>query len=320
MKPLVQAVQLKKTYQAAQGFLGRKTVPLTALAGVDLAVFPGETLGVVGESGCGKSTLARLLMRLEEPTAGRVFFEGREITGLGPGPIRELRREMQLIFQDPYASLNPRLRVGRIIEEPFRIHGLNPPEGRRRIVEDLLGTVGLSPEAYDRYPHEFSGGQRQRIGIARALALRPKFIVADEPVSALDVSIQAQIINLLLDLQEQFALTYLFISHDLQVVSHVSDRIAVMYLGRILELGSREDFLGLPGHPYTEILRKASLGFDQAVVDAGLPRTPEWTSQVPPPSGCSFYPRCPYREDFCASEAPPLREIRPGYRVACHFR
>jgi peptide/nickel transport system ATP-binding protein len=320
VKALVRTENLKKRYRLEKGFFRGEAVSLTALEGIDLSIYPGETLGVVGESGCGKSTLAKMILRLEEPSAGKIFFEDREITGLKAREIRPLRRQMQLIFQDPYASLNPRIRVGKIIEEPLSIYRIGPPGGRRQKVEDLLGTVGLSREVYDRYPHEFSGGQRQRIGIARALALRPKLIIADEPVSALDVSIQAQIINLILDLQEQFALTYLFISHDLQVVSHVSDRIAVMYAGKLVELGTRTHFLKSPWHPYTEILWNSVPGLDRGKKEKAASAAGEIPDPLHLPSGCVFHPRCPYREAICSRAEPLLRESSPGYRVACHFR
>jgi oligopeptide/dipeptide ABC transporter ATP-binding protein len=320
MTPLMRTENLKKRYRLQKGFFQGERLVLTALGGIDLSIYPGETLGVVGESGCGKSTLARLILRLEEPSEGKIFFGDREITGLQSGEIRPLRREMQLIFQDPYASLNPRIRVGKIIEEPLSIYRIGPPGERRQKVEDLLATVGLSAEVYDRYPHEFSGGQRQRIGIARALALRPKLIIADEPVSALDVSIQAQIINLLLDLQEQFALTYLFISHDLQVVTHVSDRIAVMYAGKLVELGTRSDFLNPPWHPYTEILWNSVPGLDRGKKEKEATADGEIPDPLHLPSGCVFHPRCPYRQSICRRDEPLLRESRPGYRVACHFR
>jgi len=318
MTPLIHTENLKKSYRLEKGFFRSQDLSLTALGGIDLSIYPGETLGVVGESGCGKSTLARLILRLEEPSEGKIFFEDREITGLKAKEIRPLRRQMQMIFQDPYASLNPRVRVGKIIEEPLSIYRIGPPGERRQKVEDLLSTVGLSKEVYDRYPHEFSGGQRQRIGIARALALRPKLIIADEPVSALDVSIQAQIINLILDLQEQFALTYLFISHDLQVVSHVSDRIAVMYAGKMVEIGTRTDFLNPPWHPYTEILWNSVPGLDRKKKEASA--AGEIPDPLHLPSGCVFHPRCPYRQSICRRDEPLLRESRPGYRVACHFR
>lgn len=320
MTPLIRTENLRKSYRLEKGFFQKEALALTALGGIDLSIYPGETLGVVGESGCGKSTLAKLILRLEEPSEGKIFFGDREITGLQAKEIRPLRRQMQLIFQDPYASLNPRIRVGKIIEEPLSIYRIGPPGERRQKVEDLLNTVGLSSEVYDRYPHEFSGGQRQRIGIARALALRPKLIIADEPVSALDVSIQAQIINLILDLQEQFALTYLFISHDLQVVSHVSDRIAVMYAGKVVEIGTRSDFLNPPWHPYTEMLWNSVPGLDGKKKEKEARAAGEIPDPLHLPSGCVFHPRCPYRQSICSCDEPLLHESRPGYRVACHFR
>ncbi len=291
MTPLIRTENLKKSYRLEKGFFRGQALSLKALGGIDLSIYPGETLGVVGESGCGKSTLAKLILRLEEPSGGKIFFEDREITSLAAKEIRPLRRQMQMIFQDPYASLNPRIRVGKIIEEPLSIYRIGPPAERRQKVEELLNTVGLSDEVYDRYPHEFSGGQRQRIGIARALALRPKLIIADEPVSALDVSIQAQIINLILDLQKQFALTTLFISHDLQVVSHVSDRIGVMYAGKMVEIGSRTDFLNPPWHPYTQILWNSVPGLGRGKKEkksgrrGGNPRSPSsaFGMCLPPP-------------------------------------
>ena len=320
MVPLIRTEDLKKSYRLEKGFFRKETRLLTALGGIDLAVLSGETLGVVGESGCGKSTLARLILRLEEPSAGKIFFEDREITGLMAKEIRPLRRQMQMIFQDPYASLNPRIRVGKIIEEPLSIFGIGAPGERKRKVEELLNTVGLSSEVFDRYPHEFSGGQRQRIGIARALALRPKLIIADEPVSALDVSIQAQIINLILDLQERFALTYLFISHDLQVISHVSDRIAVMYAGKVVEIGTRSDFLNPPWHPYTEMLWNSVPGLDREKKEKEASVAGEIPDPLHLPSGCVFHPRCPYRQSICSRDEPLLHESRTAYQVACHFR
>ena len=320
MTPLIRTENLSKRYRLEKGFFQKEALSLTALGGIDLSIYPGETLGVVGESGCGKSTLAKLILRLEEPSGGKIFFGGREITGLQAKEIRPLRRQMQLIFQDPYASLNPRIRVGKIIEEPLSIYRIGPPGERRQKVEDLLNTVGLANEVYDRYPHEFSGGQRQRIGIARALALRPKLVIADEPVSALDVSIQAQIINLILDLQEQFALTYLFISHDLLVISHVSDRIAVMYAGKMVEIGTRTDFLNPPWHPYTEMLWNSVPGLDRVKKEEEATAAGEIPDPLHLPSGCVFHPRCPYRQSICSRDEPLLHESRPGYRVACHFR
>jgi oligopeptide transport system ATP-binding protein len=292
-----------------------------AVDGVSLEVRSGETLGIVGESGCGKSTLGRLLVRLHEPTSGSVSFDGQDITKLSRRQLRPFRRELQMIFQDPYASLNPRKRVGQILEDPFRIHGaLGGAETRRR-VRALLETVGLSADHVNRYPHEFSGGQRQRIGVARALALNPKVIVADEPVSALDVSIQAQVINLLDDLQAEFDLTYVFIAHDLGVVHHVSDRIAVMYLGVVVEVGPSDELFLQPVHPYTEALLSAIPaieGEQEEVRRERIVLEGEVPSPVAPPSGCRFHTRCPYATEICKIERPPLVDHGSNRFAACH--
>jgi oligopeptide transport system ATP-binding protein len=292
-----------------------------AVDGVSLEVRSGETLGIVGESGCGKSTLGRLLVRLHEPTSGSVRFDGSDITSLSRRQLRPFRRELQMIFQDPYASLNPRKRVGQILEDPFRIHGeLGGAETKRR-VRELLEIVGLSPDHVNRYPHEFSGGQRQRIGVARALALNPKVIVADEPVSALDVSIQAQVINLLDDLQEEFELTYVFIAHDLGVVHHVSDRIAVMYLGVVVEVGPSDELFLQPVHPYTEALLSAIPaieGEQEEVRRERIVLEGEVPSPVAPPSGCRFHTRCRYATEICKVERPPLVDHGGGRFAACH--
>jgi len=291
-----------------------------AVDGVSLEVRSGETLGVVGESGCGKSTLGRLLVRLHEPTSGSVHFDGSDITTLSRRQLRPYRREMQMIFQDPYASLNPRKRVGQILGDPFEIHGGLSREKTRMRVRELLETVGLSPDHVNRYPHEFSGGQRQRIGVARALALNPKLIVADEPVSALDVSIQAQVINLLDDLQSDFDLTYVFIAHDLGVVHHVSDRIAVMYLGVIVEVGPSDELFLAPVHPYTEALLSAipAIEGEEEVRRERIVLEGEVPSPVAPPAGCRFHTRCPYATDVCKIERPPLVDHGGGRFAACH--
>jgi oligopeptide transport system ATP-binding protein len=291
-----------------------------AVDGVSLEVRRGETLGIVGESGCGKSTLGRLLVRLHDPTRGTVRFDGTDITALSRRQLRPYRREMQMIFQDPYASLNPRKRVGQIVEDPFRIHRTLDKKEIRRRVQELLEVVGLSPDHVNRYPHEFSGGQRQRIGVARALALNPQLIVADEPVSALDVSIQAQVINLLDDLQDDFDLTYVFIAHDLGVVHHVSDRIAVMYLGVVVEVGPSDPLFLHPIHPYTEALLSAipAVEADDVAPRERIVLEGEVPSPIDPPAGCRFHPRCAYATEICAVERPPLADHGNGRFAACH--
>ena len=318
--PLVETIHLKKYFPIRKGLLQREVARVHAVDDVTLQVFEGETVGLVGESGCGKSTLGRTIVRLLEPTEGDVRFEGTSIAKLGPRALRPLRRQMQMVFQDPYASLNPRKRIGSIIGDPMKIHKTASQRERRQRVQDLLETVGLSPEHYNRFPHEFSGGQRQRIGVARALSLRPKLIVADEPVSALDVSIQAQMINLLEELQDQFKLTYLFIAHDLGVVRHVSDRIAVMYLGKLVELSPAEELYTRPIMPYTEALLSAvpipdpdlSEKRQRIVLEGDVP------SPISPPSGCRFHPRCRYATDICRQVEPPLADYGNGHLAACH--
>jgi len=318
--PLLEVRHVKKYFPIRKGVLQREVARVHAVDDVTFAVHAGETLGLVGESGCGKSTLGRTLIRLLEPTDGEIIFDGTPIQGLGTRRLRPLRREMQMVFQDPYASLNPRKRVGTIVSDPMRIHDLGSRADQKRRVGEILETVGLSPEHYNRFPHEFSGGQRQRIGIARALALQPKLIVADEPVSALDVSIQSQMLNLLEDLQNDFKLTYIFIAHDLGVVRHVSDRIAVMYLGKLVELSPAEELYTRPIMPYTEALLSAvpipdpdlAEKRERIVLEGDVP------SPINPPSGCRFHPRCRYATEVCKETEPPLVDYGNGHLAACH--
>ena len=318
--PLVEVRGLKKYFPIKKGVLSREVGRVHAVDDVTFAVTEGQTLGLVGESGCGKSTLGRTIVRLLEPSAGEIVFRGTPIGHLGARALRPLRREMQMIFQDPYASLNPRKRVGTIIGDPLKIHDVGDARERRQRVQVLLETVGLSPEHYNRFPHEFSGGQRQRIGVARALALRPKLVVADEPVSALDVSIQAQMINLLDELQDEFRLTYIFIAHDLGVVRHVSDRIAVMYLGKLVELSPAEELYTRPIMPCTEALLSAvpipdpdlSEQRERIVLEGDVP------SPIDPPSGCRFHPRCRYMTEICREVEPPLVDYGNSHLAACH--
>ncbi|MDJ0460785.1 dipeptide ABC transporter ATP-binding protein [Streptomyces sp. H27-C3] len=319
-EPLLKVSGLVKHFPIKKGLLQRQVGAVQAVDGLDFDVRPGETLGIVGESGCGKSTMGRLITRLLEPTSGKIEFEGQDITHLGTGKMRPLRRDVQMIFQDPYSSLNPRHTVGTIISAPFKLQGIEPTGGVKKEVQALLDRVGLNPEHYNRYPHEFSGGQRQRIGIARALALKPKLVVADEPVSALDVSIQAQVVNLLDDLQQEMGLTYVIIAHDLSVIRHVSDRIAVMYLGKIVEIADRRALYESPMHPYSKALLSAvpvpdprSKGKRERILLTG-----DVPSPISPPSGCRFHTRCWKATEVCKTTEPPLVALKTGHQVACH--
>ena len=318
---LLVAEDLQMHFPIRRGLLRRKVGAVQAVDGLTFSVKRGETLSIVGESGCGKTTTGRLLTRLLEPTGGKVTLEGRDITHLSMSDMRPMRRDIQMIFQDPYSSLNPRHTVGTIVGAPYRLQKVDPPGGAKKAVQELLELVGLNPEHYNRYPHEFSGGQRQRIGIARTLALRPRVIVADEPVSALDVSIQAQVVNLLEDLQNEFDLTYVMIAHDLSVVRHVSDRVAVMYLGQIMEIADRTALYERPMHPYTVALLSAvpipdtnrKNNRERIRLQGDVP------SPINPPSGCRFHTRCWKAQEICKTVQPPLAELAPGHRAACHF-
>ncbi|KMO71354.1 ABC transporter ATP-binding protein [Mycolicibacterium chlorophenolicum] len=320
-EPLLEVTDVVKHFPIRSGIvIEREVGQVRAVDGVSLTLNEGETLGLVGESGCGKSTLCRTILQLTPPTSGSVRFLGRELVGLSRRELRPLRRQMQMIFQDPYASLNPRKRIGQIVGDPMDLHGLASGAELKRRVQDLLDRVGLRPEHYNRFPHEFSGGQRQRIGIARALALQPKLIVADEPVSALDVSVQAQIVNLLKDLQAEFGLSYLFVAHDLGVVRHVSDRVAVMYLGKVVESSGTDDLYERPVHPYSNALLSAvpipdprrNEARERVVLEGDVP------SPSNPPSGCRFHTRCPWGTEICATDEPALVSYTTGHAAACH--
>ncbi|MDX1377910.1 MAG: dipeptide ABC transporter ATP-binding protein [Anaerolineales bacterium] len=320
--PLIRVENLTKHFPVTRGIIFQKQVgAVQAVDDLTFDIFQGETFGMVGESGCGKSTTGRAILQLHKPTAGNVYYENTELTTASSQTMQRMRRNMQIIFQDPYASLNPRMTVGNIIAEPLEVHNIGTAEERRERVQDLLRLVGLNPYFVNRYPHEFSGGQRQRIGVARALALEPKFIVCDEPISALDVSIQAQVVNLLEKLQDELGLTYLFIAHDLSMVRHISDRVSVMYLGKMVELADRDELYENPLHPYTKALLSAVPVPDPAK-EAQRKRTileGDVPSPIRPPSGCRFHPRCPIAEEICSQEVPEWREVTDGHWVACHL-
>ena len=319
--PLLKVEHLTKEFPAEAGMLAGRLSKrvVSAVNDVSFEIHEGETFGLVGESGCGKSTTGRSIMRLTKPTSGKVFFQGHDIAKMNRKELKAMRREMQFIFQDPYASLNPRMTIGEIVSEPLTIHNVGTREERMRTVRELLDVVGLNPEHINRYPHEFSGGQRQRIGIARALSVNPKLIMADEPVSALDVSIQAQVLNLLRDVQEQYNLTYLFISHDLAVVEMISDRIGVMYLGTIMEVAPNEELYSNPQHPYTQALLSAVPIPDSTIEKKHVLIEGDLPSPTNIPSGCPFHTRCPHATEKCSAEVPPTKEVKPGHFVNCHY-
>lgn len=316
-KPLLTVSGLKKHFPVKKDSYLEKQRYLKAVDGIDFVIYEGETLGLVGESGCGKSTTGKMIVKLVQPTAGSIRYDGEDIYAMGPDQTRQLRKKVQMIFQDPYSSLDPRLSAGKIIMEPLLVHGQK--EGAKEKVLSLMDDVGLLREYFNRYPHEFSGGQRQRIGVARSLALNPSLVICDEPVSALDVSIQAQIVNLMQDLQEKYRLTYLFISHDLRIVKHICDRIAVMYLGRIVELADKEEIFDRPLHPYTQALLSAIPEADPEASRETQPIHGDVASPIDPPSGCHFHPRCPRRMAICERESPRFHEHVPGHSVGCHL-
>jgi oligopeptide/dipeptide ABC transporter ATP-binding protein len=320
MAPLIEVTDLRKHFPIRKGILGRTVGHVHAVDGVSFTINESETLGLVGESGCGKTTVGRTILRLIEPTSGQIKLRGQDIGGLSKKELQPLRRQMQIVFQDPFSSLNPRIKVGKIVEEPLRVHNVGDAAERDERVATLFRLVGLRPEQRNNYPHQFSGGQRQRVSIARALALDPGFIVADEPVSALDVSIQAQVINLLMDLQRDLKLSYLFVSHNLSVVEHIAHRVGVMYLGRLVEYADKASLFANPRHPYTEALLAAVPRPDPTIGRVRHHVVGDVPSPINPPSGCHFHPRCPIAEARCRVEKPELRTISPGHQVACHLR